>query len=219
MAKKHKDVVKPAIAPAPSPEPALTEPSIWENPWVATGLLAAAVVAVYAPSISNGFVFFDDDKAILYNQTLQHPSLGRFFSGQNLGMYAPFSWIAYYVGSLLSKQDAWGYHLLGMVLHAGNAVMAYMLLRQLLQRHWPAFFAAALFALHPVQTEAVSWAAALSTVLFSSFYLAGLLAYLQWKRATTPLYYALTLAAFLAALLSKSAAVTFPLVLLLIDFF
>lgn len=182
-------------------------------------MLVAAAILVYAASVSNGFVFFDDDKAILYNRALQNPSFSTFFRGQNLGMYAPVTWISYWIGSLISGQDAWGYHLLGLVLHAGNTALAYLFLHQLLGRHWPAFFTAALFALHPIQVEAVSWAAALSTLLFSTFYLLSLIGYLNWKKSPTLLWFGCSLGAFILACLAKSAAVTLPLVLLAIDFY
>lgn len=218
---KHKQTKRHAIpVPAgPAHEPVQPAAGYWEQPWLAAAILIFAVVLVYAASVSNGFVFFDDDKAILYNRALQNPSFSKFFSGQNLGMYAPVTWIGYWVGSLISEQDAWGYHLLGLVLHAANTVMAYFFLRQLLGRHWPAFFAAALFALHPIQVEAVSWAAALSTLLFSTFYLLSLIGYLNWKKNPTLLWFGFSLGAFVLACLAKSAAVTLPLVLLAIDFY
>ncbi|MBK8967738.1 MAG: tetratricopeptide repeat protein [Lewinellaceae bacterium] len=217
MAKKLKHKARPATPAPATQQPATDSMKQPERPALFAVLLMAMAAAVYALSVKNGFVFFDDDKAILYNQALQNPSLGKFFSGQNLGMYAPVSWIGYWIGSLISGKEAWGYHLLGLVLHSINAGVAYLLLRQLVRRHWPAFFAAALFAVHPVQVEAVSWAAALSTVLFSTFYLLGALAYVQWKSRTTPLYYGLAIAAFVLACLAKSAAVTLPLLLLAID--
>ena len=218
MSKKNTSKTPPPQPRAETaPMPASATAALWERPVVASVLLALAVLAAYAVSIHNGFVFFDDDKAILYNRALQNPSLSKFFSGQNLGMFAPISWIAYWLGSLLSGQEAWGYHLLGMLLHAANAVLAYWVLYRLLERHWPAFFVAALFALHPMQVEAVSWAAALSTVLFAFFYLGSLLSYLNWKKSPTPVLYGLSLLAFLLACLSKSAAVTLPLVLLAVD--
>ena len=205
-----------SINPAPPPEPAT---SFFERPWLPELALAAAAILVFAASVGNGFVFFDDDKAILYNKALQSPSLGKFFSGQNLGMYAPFTWMAYWLGSAFSGQDAWGYHALGLALHALNAVLAFSFLKNLTGRHWAAFFAALLFAVHPMQAEAVSWAAALSTVLFSTFYLLSLLAYLRWRRSPTLPWIGLSLLAFLAACLSKSAAVTLPLVLVAVDFY
>jgi len=221
MAKKYK---KPAPQPAAekvtaAPAPTSAGVSFFERAWIPELILVVAAVLVYAASISNGFVFFDDDKAILYNRALQNPSFAKFFSGQNLGMYAPFTWIAYWLGSAISGQDAWGYHLLSLALHALNAVMVFAFLRHLTEKTWAAFFAALLFAVHPIQVEAVSWAAALSTVLFSTFYLASLLAYLQWRRSPTPLWLSLSLAAFVAACLSKSAAVTLPLVLVAVDFY
>ena len=72
---------------------------------------------------------------------LRQPSLGKFFSGQNLGMYAPLTWLAYWLGSAFSGQDAWGYHLLGVVLHTVNSVLVFSLLRQLTGGHWSAFAA------------------------------------------------------------------------------
>ncbi len=190
-----------------------------QRAWLPQLVLIVAAVAVYAASASNGFVYFDDDKAILYNKALQNPSLGKFFKGENLGMYAPLSWIAYWIGQGISGKEAWGYHVLGMLLHALNAAMVFTFLKRLTARDWAAFFAALLFAVHPMQVEAVSWAAALSTVLFSTFYLGSLLAYLEWRASRNMLWIGLSLLAFLAACLSKSAAVTLPLVLLAIDFY
>lgn len=220
MAKKHKkempEPAQPEYVSVPAPAAGF---SFFDRRWLPEVVLVAAAVAVYAAAVSNGFVFFDDDKAILYNTALQKPSFARFFTGQNLGMYAPFTWLAYWLGSAVSGQDAWGYHLLSLILHALNAVLVFAFLKNLTGKAWAAFFAALLFAVHPMQVEAVSWASALSTVLFSTFYLLSLLAYLQWRRTSSVPWISLSLAAFVAACLSKSAAVTLPLVLVAIDFY
>ena len=197
----------------------MTFSNFLQRAWLPQLVLAAAVVVVYAASVSNGFVYFDDDKAILYNRALQNPSLGKFFTGENLGMYAPFSWIAYWIGQGISGKEAWGYHLLGLLLHALNTAMVFNLLKRLTGRDWAAFFAALLFAVHPVQVEAISWAAALSTVLFTTFYLGSLLSYLQWKKRSNIMWLGLSFLAFLAGCLSKSAAVTLPIILLVIDLY
>lgn len=193
--------------------------SFFGHLWWPALVLAAAALLVWGSSVKNGFVFFDDDQAILYNPLLRQPSFGRFFSGQNLGMYAPLTWLTYWLGSAFSGQNAWGYHLLSLLLHAGNSVLIFNLLRQLTGRHWAAFAAALLFAVHPVQAEAVCWAAALSTVLFSTFYLAGALAYLHWLQRQKSGWLATSVVVFVLACLSKSAAVTLPLVLVAIDYY
>ncbi|MFN0173078.1 MAG: tetratricopeptide repeat protein [Saprospiraceae bacterium] len=197
----------------------MTFSNFLQRAWLPQLALAAVALVVYATSVSNGFVFFDDDKAILYNKALQNPSLGKFFKGENLGMYAPLTWIAYWIGQGLSEKEAWGYHLLALLLHALNAAMVFAFLRRLTGQDWAAFFAALLFAVHPIQVEAVSWAAALSTVLFSTFYLGSLLAYLEWRRSSKMLWLGLSLMAFIAACLSKSAAVTLPLILMAVDYY
>lgn len=197
----------------------MTNTSFLHRAWLPQLLLIALVLAVFAASVSNDFVFFDDDKAILYNKALLNPSFSAFFTGQNLGMYAPLSWIAYWVGHSISGTEAWGYHLLALLLHALNAVLVFALLKTLSGKAWPGFFAAVLFAVHPIQVEAVSWAAALSTVLFSTFYLLSLIAYLRWKLNSGAVWLGLSLLAFLAACFSKSAAVTLPLVLLAMDYY
>ena len=209
----------PTESLASAPAPAALAPAFFERPWLPELVLVLAVVAVYTASVSNGFVFFDDDKAILYNNALKDPSLAKFFKGQNLGMYAPFTWLAYWVGHMLSGQEPWGYHLLGLTLHGLNAALVFSFIRGLTGKSQAAFFAALIFAVHPMQVEAVSWAAALSTVLFSTFYLLSLLAYLKWRHSPALLWITLSIAAFLAACLSKSAAVTLPLVLVAVDFY
>lgn len=227
MSKKAKPR-QPAAAAVPVMETKPAGDSFFDRPWLPELALALSALAVYAVSVQNGFVFFDDDKAILYNRTLQNPSFGKFFSGQNLGMYAPLTWIAYWAGNALSGKEAWGFHALGLALHTLNAVLVFTLLRRLTQRSWPAFFAALLFAVHPVQVEAVSWAAALSTVLFSTFYLLSLIGYLGWLKrvdlspgqgSSAFLWFGMSLLVFLAACLAKSAAVTLPLVLVAMVFY
>lgn len=137
-----KNTPPPAVEPAEAPEqvPAAGLPDLLAIRWLPEALLVGAAILVYAGSLTNELVFFDDDKAILYNHALKNPSLGKFFSGQNLGMYAPLSWIAYWVGSLISGQDAYGYHLLSLCFHAISTVLVWSILRSLTQRSWIAFF-------------------------------------------------------------------------------
>jgi tetratricopeptide (TPR) repeat protein len=82
---------------------------------------------------------------------------------------------------------------------------------------------AALFGLHPLHVESVAWAAQRKDLLCAFFYLLALGLYLrhaeQERQRLGRLAYRLSLAAFLLALLSKSLAVTLPLVLVLVDYY
>jgi tetratricopeptide (TPR) repeat protein len=229
MSKKRK--VSPARPPASAAPaaPAVAIPIMrtsetapaawWDRAYLPPILVAAAALLAYGASLQNGFVFFDDDKAIIYNSALKDPSISKFFSGQNLGMYAPLTWIGYWLSSLISGEKPFGYHLFSLALHVLNAVLAFAFLSRLTRNAWAALFAALLFAVHPMQAEAVAWAAAFSTLLFSTFYLASLLAYTRWLDSPTRSGYAWSVLAFVLACLSKSAAVTLPLVLVLIDWY
>ncbi len=222
MSKKSKKTnPAPIINPVEVPAAAATT-AFFDREWLPELLLLAAAILVYAGSLSNGLVFFDDDKAILYNRALQNPSLGKFFTGQNLGMYAPFTWIAYWVGTLISGEETYGFHLLSLTCHAISSVLVFRILKKLSSRTWLAFFCAILFATHPIQVEAVSWAAALSTVLFGVFYLGSYLSYLffadnEAKGAPALPWLFLSLGLFLASVLSKSAAVTLPVLIVATD--
>lgn len=224
MAKPSKKATPPTVTapePAPSVQPVTSD--FFDRPWIPEAVLAGITLIIYYLSLNNGLVFFDDDKAILYNHALQNPSLGKFFTGQNLGMYAPLTWIAYWVGSLISGQEAFGYHLLSVICHAVSAGLVFNILKTLSGRSWIAFFAALLFAVHPIQVEAVSWAAALSTVLFASFYLGSYYSYILFaesaeKSAPSLPLRILSLVLFTAAVLSKSAAVTLPVLIIATEF-
>ena len=111
-----------------------------------------------------------------------------------------------------------GYHLVNVLLHGASTVLLWLLLRRLALPG--ALLAAALFAVHPVQAESVAWVTERKNVLSAFFYLLALLAFLRARpltdeaRPARPLrWYALSLALFACALLSKTVTGSLPLAL------
>lgn len=171
---------------------------------------------VYATGLRNGMVSMDDHSA-----TVDNPAVTGFdfFSSFNLGMYAPVTWFFYGIAYLLGKDQAFWYHLLGALVHAANVWLLFRLLERLKINRAALFFTAAFFALHPIQVESVSWIAAFSTPLASLFMLLSLDYYV---RQSTDQPWGLNLGISLLFMglagLSKSIAVSVPLMLFALDF-
>src|SRR5690606_2837408 len=119
-----------------------------------------------------------------------------------------------------------GFHAVNVAIHAVNAQLVLALVRRLAARHrpdtgsprWIALAAALVFALHPVQTEAVTYASGRSSSLSTGFALASLLIWARHReptRATRLRDLALSLLAMLAALATKESAVYVPALVLL----
>lgn len=173
---------------------------------------------VYLPSLQNGWVGLDDDELILNNPTVQAltvENLKIYFTNHSMGHYLPVTRLAYAVEYFFFQENAFGYHLVSLVLHLLFCTLLYFFCRRLFPDNNTALWVSGISLLHPLSVESVSWVSAQSNLWCSVFYLAGLLAY---QRPDFKYQRAITMFLFIIASLSKSAAVTFPLALVWIDF-
>lgn len=175
-------------------------------------LLAAAVLGAYAASLLAAFQF-DDYNVIVRNPAVQSwPALA-----EELGRgLRPALKVTYALNWALGDGTAWGFHAFNVLVHAANACLAYCIGLRLAAR-WNAgvpdavWLAALVFALHPVQTEAVTYVSGRSTSLAAMFYFAALLAYLRAAPAWA------SLALFALACATRETALTLPAALLLCE--
>ncbi len=175
-------------------------------------LAAAALAAIaYAAAVPNGFTNWDDRALVLAEPSAQ--SLGL----DNIGLvlrqpvgraYLPLRTLSYALDYALWGPRPQGYHLTNVVLHAANAALACAVLAALTGSLRTGFFAAALFALHPLQTEAVAWIAGRRDVLYTFFFLAAMWWYLRAMRRGERGWTAAGL--LLLSGLAKAPAVVFP---------
>jgi protein O-mannosyl-transferase len=171
--------------------------------------------AAYANSLANGFIT-DDQFQILNNPVVTGArSLCSAFGsgvwaflGYRGNYYRPLQFLIYGLTYRAFGSHALVFHLLMVVLHAVNTALVYSLARRLLSGRGPAaWVAAALFALHPIHTEAVNWIAALPDVLVTTFALAGMLAFAAQEAAPNALQTLAHCAIYFAALLTKETGV------------
>lgn len=183
-----------------------------------TTAVAAIVVAVllaYFNALGAAFQF-DDFNVIVDNPAVH--SVGAWAA--SMPGIRPLLKLSYALNWSL-RPAPFGFHFFNVAVHAVNAVLVFRLLRALSPANgrdsWAPLIGALLFALHPVQTEAVTYVSGRSVSLMALFYLSALLAWLRADRDGTATWRAGSAVLFGVALLVKETAITLPLALLLLD--
>lgn len=192
--------------------------------WLA--LVAAVVVTflVMAPNLQHGWTGWDDDEYVLENAHVTDFSvekLGELFTTYEVqGNYHPLTMLSLALDYAVAGDEASTFHRTNILLHALNVALVFWLIFLLAGRWEIALFVALLFGVHPMHLESVAWISARKDVLYTAFFIGGMIAW--WRYVHTESsgrgMYALTFFLFLCSLLSKPMAVTFPLVLLLLDY-
>jgi tetratricopeptide (TPR) repeat protein len=147
------------------------------------------------------------------------------------------AWLTLGADYLLWGMAPFGYHLTSLMLHAAGAATFFFVAAKLLRLALPeppagrrsyvvygAALSALLFAVHPLRAESVVWASERKDVLCGLFFLLTILCYLkaaaaEGAAALRRRWLGLALGAYVLALLSKSMAVSMPLVLLALDIY
>lgn len=182
------------------------------QPLVADVVLIVFVTLIaYLPAFRNGFVL--DDVLITRNALIRAgDGLYRFWFTTEAQDYYPVTSSFWWLQWRLWDNDPTGYHVVNVVLHAINAVLIGLVLQRL--KIPGAWLAAMVFALHPVNVATVAWISEQKNTLSMLFSALAVLLYLRFDEENRWSWYGLSLAAFLLALLSKSAVVMLPVVLL-----
>lgn len=191
--------------------------------------IVLACFALYANALPNDFVF-DDVDLIRDNDALNSfSSIPKIFSenlwgllGKTSNYYRPLVPLLYLLLHRAFGPTPWVFHLANILLHAGTSLVAWLVIDRLVRGSVrpesagapaaPGFLAAAVFAVHPVHTEAVTWISGMMDVGCTFFSLLSFLLLLRAdeSRRFTGLH-AASLAAFLLGALCKEPALVLPL--------
>jgi protein O-mannosyl-transferase len=226
------------------PRPKITAEQVHRFGMLAGGatLIALAIFIAYLPSINGGFVL-DDDEFLTQNPLIQtFDGLYRFWCSTKAQEFYPVSYSSLWIEWRLWERNPAGYHVTNLILHFIDVLLIWIILRKM--RIPGAFFAAMIFAVHPVNVESAAWIAQLRNMLAMTFFLLSILWYFKagtyaastdiaptrshggpWERETIfssfilhpssfHFWYRLSLAAYVLAMLSKGSAAVLPVLLL-----
>jgi protein O-mannosyl-transferase len=180
-------------------------------------LLALTFVAVtfltYQPVWRAGFIW-DDDDHLTANPSMTAPDgLRMIWSSLTVSRYYPLTLTNFWVQRRLWELNPLPYHLVNIAFHAISGFLIFLVLRRL--RVPAAWWAAALWMLHPVNVESVAWVTELKNTQSGFFFFSAVLCYLRFEERGLRRWYALALLCGTCAVLSKPSTVGLPLVLLL----
>ncbi len=172
--------------------------------WLALlGLLILIVFGAYSKVLDAEFVY-DDFAFIVNNKAIQNFSpFSKFFTDPNIFTGAqddlggknwrPVSSMAFAIEYRLFGPNPFGFHFISVLLHLINIVLIYLLIVEITGRKGIAITVSSLWALHPVLTEAVSWASNQSSIIFFGFFLLALLALFRKNFWISYLFFCLSL--------------------------
>jgi tetratricopeptide (TPR) repeat protein len=203
--------------------------------------VAAAVLAAHWTALDARALSFDDPEYFLNNVLVQTPSwetAGRFLTEVSnpssvRGYYQPLNMISLMLDCAMgaSPENLLPLHRTSLILHTANAVLVMVVLYLLLDNLWAAAAAALIFGLHPMTVETLAWVGERKTLLAAFFALWSLVFYLRYARASRPQRadsgparrtrwppLAVSVAAYLLAVMSKPTALLLPIVMLVMDF-
>ncbi len=189
---------------------------------VLCAILAALPLAVYWQTHAFKFVNFDDDLYVTGNRAvlsgLSAEGVKEAFRFPDFSYWQPLTLLSHMADVSLFGAKPGPMHLENAFFHAANTILLFIALFLLTGSAFPSFFAAALFAVHPVNADTVAWISERKNLLSTFFWFAALAAYAVYAkkpslRRMVPVFLATAL-----GLLSKPMAVTIPFTLLLLDF-
>ena len=198
-----------------------------------------AAFLAYMPSLAAGFLNWDDQIYITNNPAIRSLDMDFIvwaFTSTEVANWHPLTWISYAVDYRLFGPGPFGFHLTNVILHSINTSLVFVLASELTRaadggsggagalqwrRAVVGLVSALLFALHPLHVESVAWVSERKDLLYSLFYISGLITYIKYATGDRwqPLFYISTLAAFALSLMGKPMAITFPAVLLILDYY
>lgn len=192
-----------------------TTDSTWQRRALQSLALVVLCAVAYFPSLRGPFLRLDDQTYISQNLTIASSDHGlwEIWSGQTAD-YCPLTYTLIWIQWHNSNHSPLVFHVVNLAMHVASTLLLFAFLRE-----WKvalAWFAAAAWAIHPINTATVAWIIHQNNTLSMLLALCGALALTDFLKRGKKFSYAAALAFTAASALAKPAAVLMSVVLLLL---
>ena len=200
--------------------------SLWRRPILVAVALVLATATLYSPLHHHPYSGYDDGPYMSGNEHvkngLHRGNLRSAFkwamTSNETGIWLPATWYSLMLDYRLFQDNAGLHHDVNLLLHLANVALLFGVLLRATGRAWPSLMVAALFALHPINTETVAWISERKNLLSMMFFLLTLGAWDWYAHKPRWYRYLVVTVLFALGLMSKPQVVTLPFVLLLWDY-
>ncbi len=176
----------------------------------------------FSVGFANQFTAWDDIDYLLANPLLKDLSLNglkNIFTVFANANYHPLTTLSNLLEFQLFGMKQGAFFAGNLIFHLLNTFLVFRLILLISKQFSIAFITALFFGIHPMHVESVSWLSERKDVLYTFFFLLALISYLKYRFKDKPKYLIYCFLFFFCSLLSKSAAVVLPLVMVLLDFY
>ena len=184
--------------------------------------LIVAIIIAYGQVKNFDFVGYDDQEYVTENSSVKKgltvEGLKWAFTSFHSANWHPITWLSHMLDCELYGLNPMGHHWTNLQFHIANTLLLFFILFKMTGVLWRSAFVAALFALHPLHVESVAWVSERKDVLSTFFGLLLIAAYCRYVKNLRIINYLLIILLFGLGLMTKPMLVTFPFVLLLLDF-
>jgi Tfp pilus assembly protein PilF len=192
-------------------EPVEGSTPIWLSPWFIAFILAVLCCVSYWNSLDGQFQY-DDHRLVRFNLALRGTDWKEIIRSEPS---RPLSILSFALNYQTSKTNTTPYHALNIALHFAAVLVFYFFLRRMNPDGWFAIVAAILMAIHPLNTESVSYISGRAIVLCAVFYMLAMLIFDSHLRNASRRTFAGFIVCFIFAGLSKENAAAIPIAALL----
>lgn len=184
-------------------------------------VLIFLTLAIYWRVCHYEFINLDDvyiTENPYFTQGLTFEGVKRAFTTVQAGYWLPLTWLSHTLDFELYGADAGWHHLTNLLFHISNVLILFITLKSATGATWQSAFTAALFAIHPLHVESVTWVAERKDVLSAFFGFLTIRAYFYYVKNPNITRYLVTIFLYASGLMSKPMLVTLPFVLILLDY-